>query len=42
MDAASQQSYTQMDRVADREKFIVVYPNAINKVDHCVGFIRAY
>lgn len=31
MDAASQQSYTQMDRVADREKFIVVYPNAINK-----------
>ncbi len=31
MDAASQQSYTQMDKVADREKFIVVYPNAINK-----------
>jgi poly(3-hydroxybutyrate) depolymerase len=31
MDAASEQSYTQMDKVADREKFIVVYPNAINK-----------
>lgn len=31
MDAATQQSYTQMDKVADREKFIVVYPNAINK-----------
>jgi poly(3-hydroxybutyrate) depolymerase len=31
MDAASQQSYTQMDKVADREKFIVVYPNAINR-----------
>lgn len=31
MDAATQQSYTQMDKVSDREKFIVVYPNAINK-----------
>jgi poly(3-hydroxybutyrate) depolymerase len=31
MDAASEQSYTQMDKVADREKFIVVYPSAINK-----------
>ena len=31
MDAASEQSYTKMDQVADREKFIVVYPNAINK-----------
>lgn len=31
MDAASQQSYTKMDQVAEREKFIVVYPNAINK-----------
>lgn len=31
MDAASEQSYTQMNKVADREKFIVVYPNAINK-----------
>jgi poly(3-hydroxybutyrate) depolymerase len=31
MDAASEQSYTRMDQVADRDKFIVVYPNAINK-----------
>ncbi len=31
MDAASEQSYTKMDQVADREKFIVVYPSAINK-----------
>ncbi len=31
MDAASEQSYTRMDQIADREKFIVVYPNAINK-----------
>lgn len=31
MDAASEQSYTKMDQIADREKFIVVYPNAINK-----------
>ncbi|NLD95337.1 MAG: T9SS type A sorting domain-containing protein [Fibrobacter sp.] len=31
MDAQSEQSYTQMDKVADREKFIVVYPSAINK-----------
>ena len=31
MDGASQQSYTQMDKVADQEKFIVVYPDAINK-----------
>ncbi len=31
MDAASEQSYTRMDQVADREKFIVVYPEAINK-----------
>lgn len=31
MTAASQQSYTKMDAVADREKFIVVYPEAINK-----------
>lgn len=31
MDASSQQSYTKMDQIADREKFVVVYPNAINK-----------
>jgi poly(3-hydroxybutyrate) depolymerase len=31
MDAASEQSYTKMDPIADREKFIVVYPSAINK-----------
>jgi poly(3-hydroxybutyrate) depolymerase len=31
MDAASEQSYTKMDQIADREKFIVVYPDAINK-----------
>jgi poly(3-hydroxybutyrate) depolymerase len=31
MDAASEQSYTKMDQIADREKFIVVYPSAINK-----------
>jgi poly(3-hydroxybutyrate) depolymerase len=31
MDAQSEQSYTQMDKVADREKFIVVYPSAVNK-----------
>ncbi len=31
MDGPTQQSYTQMDKIADREKFIVVYPSAINK-----------
>lgn len=31
MDAASEQSYTKMDQVADREKFIVVYPEALNR-----------
>jgi polyhydroxybutyrate depolymerase len=31
MDGPTEQSYTQMDKVADREKFIVVYPSAINK-----------
>jgi poly(3-hydroxybutyrate) depolymerase len=31
MDAASEQSYTKMDQIADREKFIVVYPDAISK-----------
>ncbi|HEX2955276.1 MAG TPA: PHB depolymerase family esterase [Chitinispirillaceae bacterium] len=31
MDGPTQQSYTEMDKVADREKFIVVYPSAINK-----------
>jgi poly(3-hydroxybutyrate) depolymerase len=31
MDAASEQSYTKMDAVADREKFIVVYPEALNR-----------
>jgi poly(3-hydroxybutyrate) depolymerase len=31
MDAASEQSYTKMDQIADREKFIVVYPEAIDK-----------
>jgi polyhydroxybutyrate depolymerase len=29
MSASSEQSYTQMDRLADREKFIVVYPDAL-------------
>jgi polyhydroxybutyrate depolymerase len=29
MSAPSQQSYTEMDKVADREKFIVVYPEAL-------------
>lgn len=29
MSASSEQSYTQMDKVADRDKFIVVYPNAL-------------
>ena len=29
MSASSEQSYTQMDRIADRDKFIVVYPNAL-------------
>jgi poly(3-hydroxybutyrate) depolymerase len=31
MDAASEQSYTKMDAVSDREKFIVVYPEALNR-----------
>jgi len=31
MDAPSEQSYTKMDAVADREKFIVVYPEALNR-----------
>jgi polyhydroxybutyrate depolymerase len=31
MDGPTEQSYTKMDLVADREKFIVVYPSAINK-----------
>ena len=31
IDATMMQNTTYMDRVADREKFIVVYPNAINK-----------
>jgi len=31
MDGPTEQSYTKMDNVADREKFIVVYPSAINK-----------
>jgi len=31
MDGPTQQSYTKMDKIADREKFIVVYPSAINK-----------
>lgn len=29
MSASSQQSYTKMDAIADREKFIVVYPDAL-------------
>jgi len=29
MSASSEQSYTQMDKIADREKFIVVYPDAL-------------
>jgi len=31
MDAASEQNYTKMDQIADRDKFIVVYPEAIDK-----------
>jgi poly(hydroxyalkanoate) depolymerase family esterase len=31
IDATMMQNTTYMDRVADKEKFIVVYPNAINK-----------
>ena len=31
MDAALMVYITQMDKIADRDKFIVVYPNAINK-----------
>jgi poly(hydroxyalkanoate) depolymerase family esterase len=29
MSASSEESYTQMDKIADRDKFIVVYPNAL-------------
>lgn len=29
MSASSEQGYTQMDKIADREKFIVVYPDAL-------------
>lgn len=29
MSASSEQSYTKMDQIADREKFIVVYPDAL-------------
>jgi poly(3-hydroxybutyrate) depolymerase len=31
MDAASERGMCQMDKIADRDKFIIVYPNAINK-----------
>lgn len=31
MDGLTEESYTQMDKIADREKFIVVYPSAVNK-----------
>jgi poly(3-hydroxybutyrate) depolymerase len=31
IDGALMRSITQMDKVADREKFIIIYPNAINK-----------
>jgi len=34
MSASSQQSYTQMDKIADREKFIVVYPEALPNGDN--------
>jgi polyhydroxybutyrate depolymerase len=30
-DAAGQQKYSQMDRVADREHFIVIYPNGVHR-----------
>ncbi len=29
MSAASEESYTQMDKIADRDKFIIAYPNAL-------------
>jgi len=46
IDGALMRSITQMDKVADREKFIIIYPNAINKSWNMSGgddltFLRA-